>query len=1060
MRKLITKKDQLLHVLLAVVLMLCQYNGARAQTRIITGTVTDSKGEALIGVSVKVKGEARGVSTDVNGKYRLNLSSANSVLVFSYIGFTTKEIALGDKAVVNVSLAESASKLNEVVVVGFGTARRADLTGSVGSVPIEDMQKSPVKSLDEALAGRVAGVRVTSSEGQPGAPVDIVVRGYNSITQNNYPLFVIDGFPMEDVANSAVNPLNTIDLNDIESIDILKDASATAIWGARGANGVVMVTTKRGKAGRSVITFDGYYGVQNNKKRMEVLSPMEFVKMQNEIDPDKTPLIYGEKDPVSNKMVLDLEKYRNVKGVNWEDQVTKKDAAMQNYYLSLTGGNEKTKYSASLSTLSQDGIILNSGFNRTQGRVALDQEVSKILKVGFNGNYSYLKNYGSPSSTGSYNNEINLLFNVWAYRPITTNGNVTIDQLLELPVDPEVATANDFRFNPVLTTQNELRENYSNSFNTNGYAEFTLSKALKFKVMGGYSNGVRRYDVFNGSMSRFGNPQTNFRVNGSRTFLNSNSWQNTNTLTYNKRINKKDLLTAVGGFSFEGNKNSTFGGTSVLLPNEGLGLNGLDEGTFNNIASAGSENYLASGFARLNYNINSKYLFTASYRADGSSRFPNNRWGYFPSGSFAWVFGREKFLKSNPVLSNGKLRTSWGRTGNNGVGNYAAFPLLALTTTSGYMFNNTATYGSVPASLGNSDLKWETTTQTDIGLDLGFLQDRISLTADIYRKNTSDLLLNADLPASIGYSKATKNIGKVRNEGLELTLSANPVKNKNFSWNSQFNISFNRNKVLGLTENQNYMLTSQYWGDDWVNIFPYVAMLDKPISQFYGYIWDGTYKYEDFVKTGNTYTLKNDITANGEARASVQPGDIKYRDVNGDLVIDEKDKVIIGQPYPKHTGGFTNNFNYKGFSLNVFFQWSYGNDVLNANRLMLESGYKYNTNQYATYANRWSPENPDSDIPAVRGSTMKAYSTRIIEDGSFLRLKTVALGYTLPQRLSKAIQVSSLGLTLTAQNLYTWTNYSGYDPEVSVRNSALTPGFDYSAYPRARTLTLGLNAKF
>lgn len=1062
MQQIFTKMKEWLFCGISLILLMCISMASLAQVRTVTGTVTDLKGDPLVGVVVQIKGTKTTTSTTSNGSFTIKVPDAGQSLVFRYIGFEDKEVVPGTSTALKVRLKESVSQLNDVVVIGYGTATRKDLTGSLGSVNIADLQKAPVKSFDEALAGRIAGVQVTSSEGQPGAPIEITIRGNNSITQMNYPLVVIDGFPMENPNNSVVNPLNTLDPNEIESIDILKDASATAIYGARGANGVIMVTTKRGKLGAPVISYNGYFGLQENNKRMGLLGPYEFVKLQNEIDPIRTKGLYF-------KDGRTLDSYKNLAGINWEDEVTRV-APMQNHYVSVAGGTDKTKYSVSLSHTGQDGIILNSGFKRTQGKISLDQEISNKLKVGFNATYSDFKNYGSPTSTGNFSNELNMLFSVWAFRPVAVNPDVN---LIEVPNDPEVEQASNFTFNPILTAQNELRETYSTSFTSNGFLEYAILKDLKLRVSGSFNRGLRRNDVFNGSMSRSA-ATGNYLVNGTQTYYNSTGWQNANTLTYAKRLNKAHYFDVMAGFTMESSRSSALGATAVLLPNESLGLSGLDEGNPLGIASTSSNSTLASFIARLNYKLFDRYILTATVREDGSSRFlGDNQWSNFPSVGLGWQINNESFAKNIRYLSNAKLRASWGRTGNNQVSNFAAYPSLnfanpdgsyPINNSPGYMFGGNDSKGVIYSGLGNVGLKWETTEQSNLGLDLGFFKQRLTVEFDLYQKKTYNLLLNANLPPTTGYNRAIKNIGSTQNRGLEITVGFTPVQNKDFTWSSSFNIAFNRNKILGLTENQLQLTTSQSWGDDWKNIPGYVAKIGSPIAQFYGLIYDGVYNYDDFIKVGDTYTLKENIPSNGGARANIKPGDIKYVDLNGDLQISEGDKTVIGTPYAKHTGGFSNNFTYKNFDLNVFFQWSYGNDIINANRILFESSYKYGYNQYATYADRWSPENPTSNIPGVaagRGSSLKAYSTRTIEDGSFLRLKTVALGYNIPADFVKRSKVFKTGrVYLSAQNLYTWTNYSGYDPEVSVRNSALTPGFDYSAYPRARTITFGINTTF
>lgn len=1031
-----------------------------AQTK-VNGTVNDDQGEILTGVSVLVKGTKISATTNQDGKFQITLPAGSSILVFSYLGYETKE-ATATGGELKISLKSSVSTLNSVVVVGYGTVARKDLTGSVGSVSVTDMQKAPVRSLEEALAGRVAGVQVSSSEGGPGASVDIVIRGGNSITQSNYPLYVIDGFPMEDLNNTglnAANPLSSIDINDIESIDILKDASATAIYGARAANGVVVVTTKRGKIGNPTITYNTYFGLQNTNKRMELLSPYEFVKLQKELDPAMTESIYLTKVNGTETTILPLDYYKGVKGINWEDQIMRK-AGMQSHYLSMSGGTQKTKYSGSISYFDQDGVIINSGFNRLQGRITLDQEISNKAKFGMNVNYSSTKNFGTPPSQSTYQNQLNLLYSVWSYRPITRL-NSTVD-LIEVPTDPEVdGGAFEFRYNPILTTKNELRENRGENLIANAFVEYEIIKDLKLKISGGITKGTTQYDTFNNSLTRSGNPQTNNKVNGGINIFNSTTWLNENTLSYRKKIGNDHLFNIVGGFTSQKGTSSIFGAYAKLMPNEGLGLSGLDEGVPLSITSSTSNYTLASFLTRVNYDYKSKYLFTASFRADGSSRFINNKWGYFPSAAFAWKISEEPFMKQIKAISTAKLRTSFGYTGNNGVGNFSAFPSFILPLSAGYSFGNQLVNGSYASSIGNSDLKWETTQQIDLGLNLGFFKDRLTLEVDAYRKTTDDLLLNANLPASTGYTKQFMNVGKVRNQGLEFTLNFAPLNKGNFKWNSSFNIAFNRNKVLELAQNELSMLSSQYWGDDWALIPGYIAKVNKPVAQFYGYIWDGVYNYDDFIKLGpNSYKLKDNITANGTVRENIKPGDIKYRDVNGDLVVDQNDRVVIGNPIPVHTGGFSNNFSYKNFDLSIFLQWSYGNDIYNANRLMLETGSRFNVNQFASYANRWSPENPTSNIPGIKGTLTSAYSTRIVEDGSFLRLKTVQLSYSIPKSFLNRLKIKNARVYTSAQNILTWSKYSGYDPEVSVRRTALTPGFDYSAYPRSFVATLGLNVNF
>lgn len=1022
---------------------------AHAQMRQISGKVVNNIGAPVEAVTVKLEGSNITVQTNKRGEFVINTDRLKGKLLFNSLGYEPQNYDLDGQTVLQIRLVESSSLLEDVVVIGYGEQKRSDLTGSIGSVKMKDLQKAPVKSFDEALAGRVAGVQVTSSEGQPGSNIDIVIRGIGSITQNTGPLYVIDGMPVENPndGNAAANPINALDPADIESIDILKDASATAIYGARGGNGVVIVTTKRGKLSAPKVGYNTYYGFQNSSRRQKVLKPYDFVKLQWDIDPVRTKGLYLQGGEV------DIEDYKLLDGINWENQVMRV-APMSNHHLSLSGGTAQTKYSASLSRINQEGIILNSGFGRTQGRLTLDQQVNNKLKVGLDANYSNYKNYGTPTSTSNYNHELNLLFSVWAFRPVS----VTNTNLLEEGLDPEIEQSQEHRFNPIMTTQNELRENYGTTFTVNGYGEYEILKSLKYKLSGTYYKGNRRYDTYNGANSRTGHEFTNSQLNGSRSFIESDRWYVSNQLTFTKTLAKKHYINAMAAFTAERASSLTFGASAIRLQNENLGLSGLDEGEPSSITSTTSAATMASFMGRAMYSYDSRYMLTITSRVDGSSRLlGDNIYGFFPSLAGAWRINNEKFMKDLNWMSNAKLRASWGRTGNNAVGNFAAHAALQSQNTSGYSFGGNIIRGVIPTSLGNADLRWETSEQTDLGLDLGFFNERISLVLDVYRKKSIDLLMNAGMSPSTGFSTSIKNIGKIQNDGLEITLGFVPLK-KAFTWSSDFNISFNRNKVLALVDNQTARLTAMGWGDDWKTVPGYIAKIGQPVSQFYGLLWDGVYGYDDFDFDGVNYTLKPTITTNGTT--TVQPGHIKYKDLNGDRIINDDDKVVIGNPLPKHFGGWSNNFAYKGFDLNVFLQWSYGNDVMNANRIIMESGYKYNTNQFESYKDRWSPSNPEGTLPAAKGVVYKTYSSRVVEDASFLRLKTVAFGYNIPSEYLNKIKIAQARIYFSAQNLHTWTNYSGYDPEVSVRNSALTSGFDYSAYPRAKTYTFGLNVTF
>ena len=1057
-----------------LLLTLVAVTGAVAQS-LVRGKVLDDTGLEVIGASILVKGTNQGTITDMDGMFSLSVPDKNAILQVSYIGYQTLEVKVDLTKPMSIILKEDSEMLEEVVVVGYQEVKKKDLTGSVAKANMNDLLNTPVGSFDQTLGGRVAGVNVTSSEGTPGGTMNIVIRGNNSLTQDNSPLYVIDGFPVEDAAlASTINPA------DIESLDILKDASATAIYGARGANGVVIITTKKGSIGKPQITYDGSVTMHNVSRQIPMMNAYDFVKLQAEMYPQAAYnqsggylMTWTGKDGTENHPWT-LDDYKDIFQYNWQDEIFR-TALQHNHNVRLTGGTEGIRYNASASYYNQDGVLLNSGYERFQMRANTVIKRDK-LDISITTNYSRSIQTGSTPSENSYSGMNNLFYSVWGYRPITYP-NKSMESLLNDVMDDAVDSSNDYRFNPIRSLKEEYRKYYINNLQINGYVAYEFIKGLKLKISGGYTYDARKQDQFNNSKTRYGGPTSTDKVNAQIIRNERLTWLNENTLTYQTNIKKRHFFNALAGVTFQNSDYEYYSVKAIRLPNESLGMAGLADGTLASSSSLLSSWSMMSYLARLNYNYKSKYYATASFRADGSSKFSKkNRYGYFPSGSVAWNFMEEEFMKPlSKVLDSGKLRLSWGLTGNNRIGEYDYYTLLQVlknrtgdyisngsVPSGAYPFDNDITsIGVVPISVANDDLKWETTEQWNLGIDLSFFRERINFTADIYRKTTRDLLLDASLPLSSGFYSATKNIGKVRNEGLELSLSTQNIKTKDFTWTTDFNIAFNRNKVLELAENQ-LTLTSAARFDQNYNSQPsYIAKVGLPMGMMYGYIYEGTYKYDDFIKSGNTYTLKSNVP-NFSGEANTQPGMPKYKDINGDGVINTNDRTIIGRGLPIHTGGFTNNFTYKGFDLSIFFQWSYGNDIMNANRLFFENvDGKRELNQFASYADRWTPENPDSDIPGSKASSSnKVISSRIIEDGSFLRLKTMTLGYTFPKAMIAKAKLTNVRLYLAAQNLWTWTSYSGYDPEVSVRDGALTPGLDFSSYPRSRSFSFGVNLAF
>lgn len=1056
-------------VLSLLLLTLFSFTSAFAQV-LVRGTVIDETGETVIGASVMIKGTTQGTITDMDGKFSLNVPDKKAVLVISFIGYQNQEVKVDPSKPMSILLKSDSELLDEVVVVGYQEVKKRDLTGSVAKANMDQLLNTPVASFDQTLGGRIAGVNVTSSEGTPGGTMNIVIRGNNSLTQDNSPLYVIDGFPVEDAAMaSTINPA------DIESLDILKDASATAIYGARGANGVVIITTKKGKIGKAQLTYDGSVTMSNPTRKIPMMNAYEFVKLQAEMYPEQAASATGGYLMNWEGKQWTLEDYRNIDQYDWQDEIFQ-TAWQHSHNLRLTGGTEGVRYNASLSYYDQQGILLETGYERMQGRINTVVRRGK-LNMSITANYSRAIQTGSTPSENSYSGMNNLFYSVWGYRPVTYP-NRPLSSLMDNALDDAIDTGNDYRFNPILSLKNEYRKNYTNNLQLNGFAEYEIIKGLKLKVSAGYTLDSRKQDQFNNSKTRYGGPTSADGVNAQVVRYDRLTWLNENTLTYQTDIKRKHFFNALVGVTLQNSDYEYYSFRTTHIPNESLGMAGMSEGQLNSSSSTKSSWAMLSYLGRLNYNFKSKYYATVSFRADGSSKFSdNNRWGYFPSGSLAWTFTEEDFLKpAKSWFSNGKLRLSWGLTGNNRIDEYEYFNRIQVlrdnigdyisngSIPSGvYPFNNDNTnVGAVPTSIANNNLKWETTEQWNLGLDLSFFDERINFTGDIYRKTTRDLLLEASLPLSSGFYSATKNIGKVRNDGIELSLSTVNIKNKDFSWTTDFNIAFNKNEVLELSEGQNTLLTAAAFDQNYNSQSSYIAQVGLPMGMMYGYLYEGTYKYDDFNQSGNSYTLKPGVPY-FSTESNTQPGMPKYKDLNGDGVIDPNDRTIIGRGLPIHTGGFTNTFTYKGFDLSVFFQWSYGNDIMNANRLFFESSNNRSRelNQYASYADRWTPENPNSDIPAATNSSSnRVISSRIVEDGSFLRLKTVTLGYTFPTKLIQKAKLSSARVYLAAQNIWTWTGYSGYDPEVSVRNSALTPGLDFSSYPRAYSVSFGVNLGF
>lgn len=1032
------------YFVLAVALLQSSHIQAQSSKnkRQVKGVVMDSvSGSGIDNVNIYVKDDSKVTeSTNNRGEYTI-AARTRDVLVFMHPDYFPSQMKVRERKDTVWLNRMNRVQPEKYVNTGYVMVAKSKVLGAYTLTEPSQFNLAPVSSFRDALSGRVAGLQISSDDGQPGRESNLILRGASSFTLKNTPLYVIDGFPMEGFPADALNTL------DIKSVSVLKDAALTSIYGARGANGVIVIETKKGSTTKPLVQYNASFGNSSILQKADLMTPHDFVKYQLEQNPGLASSLY-----LGSGQTLDS--YKNASGIDWQDELYR-TAFIQTHQISLSGMNSLTRYYISGSIFNQDGIIKNSGFERYQGRGAIDQIINKKVKIGLSGNYSLIRNSGQIASAPQADNDLastTLMYGIWGSRP-TTGANENFD-IKNSVLDPQ---ANDLRVNPLLSANSMDRNNRQKNFLVNAYLDYNISPDLNFRFNTGVNRNSSRNIGFYGTETRAGIDA----VNGAVSYHQLNTWFTDGFLSYKKYFNKDNRLDVIAGAAIQGQNNEIYGLSSSNIQISQLGVSTLDDGIPGPAISMVSKNKLLSFYSTLGYELKSKYFFTASLRADGSSKLAkSNQWGYFPSAGFVWKMNEEGFLKNSTAVSNAKLRLSYGLTGNNSMNDYSRFSVI--TYSSYYTYNNQVpSVGTEVMVFANNDLKYETTTQSNIGYDLGLLKNRLNLTIDVYRRTTKDVLFYGGVPSSGGFSVAYQNGAKVQNEGLELGLSTINVTNKKFSWASDFNIAFNRNKVLQLAKGQGSLLSSLNWNDRF-NDALYMLTEGEAMSNFYGYVWDGVYQYADFdQQLDGSYVLKSDVTNNGADRFSIQPGDIKYRDLNDDLVIDEKDRIVIGRSLPKHIGGFNNRFKYKQFSLEVLLQWSYGNDLYNANRIVFEGNENnYNSlNQYASYNDRWSSNNQGSKNFRTGGQgPADMYSSRVIEDGSYLRLKTMCFSWSVPKPFVQKIKAQSVDLYLTAHNLYTWTKYTGSDPEVSIYNSALTQGFDYSSYPRARVITIGLSA--
>ncbi|MEQ9219128.1 MAG: TonB-dependent receptor [Cyclobacteriaceae bacterium] len=987
----------------------------------ISGKISDENGEPLPGATIQEKGTTNGTITDIDGNYALSVSE-EATLVISFVGYEAMEIPVNGRSVIDVSLNQDLKALDEIVVVGYGTVKKSDLTGSVSSVSSEDIAAYPALGAVQSLQGRAAGLQITANNGEPGSSYKVRVRGGTSINASSDPIYVVDGF-----VGAALPPPE-----DIQSIEVLKDASATAIYGSRGANGVILVTTKRGKKGELNVDLNMSYSAQNEINRLDLLNKQQFTDYIQETNPGFTPL-NGNTD--------------------WQDEIFQ-TGGIQNYQLGVSGGSESVNYYISGTLFDQKGIILNSGYKRYSVTSNIDIQASDRLKMGLNIFSRRTDQNGSRTqeSSGGTNGSgvVASAFKFGPDQPIIDEfGNYTIARLSDAH-DNAVAVATEY-----------VNENVTDRFQGNFYAEYDILDGLSFKTTLGASTNSGRTGTYTPTTLRGGSGVGgDADVSGNKNSLLLSE----NYLTYAKEFGNHSL-NIMGGYSYQKSSRENWSGSAQSFPTDaGLYWNLGTGSVFQRPGSGFAEWELASWYGRVNYSFNSKYLITFNARYDGSTVFSeNNKWAFFPSGAVAWNMKEETFMDGVTPISNWKWRVSYGFTGNRAISEYATLASLrAAGVTS--LVNGTPVNAITIDQVANENLSWETTAQFDVGVDIGLFEDRVNVIMDYYSMETSDLLFSLPLPEYSGYGSQVKNIGKVSNKGFEFTVNSRNLVGE-FKWDMDVNLSLNRNKILSLPENANpgnYIIYTSSPGHLVGMGDTQILQEGQPVGSFYGWIYDGVYQQGDTFIPGGSFETE----AGGEKFRDIDG----TRDTDGNLTgvpdgqLNNDDRAIIGNPHPDYIWGLNNNFNWKGFDLNVFFQATMGNDVFNYT--LLELDLLAGRNNATTAAlNRWTPENTNTDVPKANGGRTRRSSSRFVQDGSFIRLKNLALGYSLPQALLDNINIRKLRIYVSAQNILTFTDYEGYDPEVNYRTAGDTNGnrnlgLDYASYPNAKSYTVGLNIGF
>ncbi len=999
------KKNKLLFKLVLICFFALSFSNSFAQKFEVKGQVKSKNGESLPGVNIVIKGTTVGTISDMNGQYIINLDEAESTLVYSFIGFQKQEIKVNSQNTINVIMTEDMTDLDEVVVIGYGTVKKSDLTGSVTSIKAESLEETPAASVDALLQGKVAGVQITQTSGEPGSGVQVRIRGMSSRQGSNSPLYVIDGFPYGDAGN-----LKQLNPNDIESIEVLKDASASAIYGSRGANGVIIITTKGAKNNeKAKISFSSQMGIQvvDESKFDLITDPLTYAVIDNEIRENDTrggvnPRYIGSKDESGFYFpsLTEIADGSWPHKTNWADAIMR-NAVTQNYNLAISGGSEKTAYTVSANYFDQEGIVIGNDYENYTFRVKLDQIVKKNLKVGTNIAMSYVNRDKTQSNSGIGRNPIFPIYD-------EDGGYYKIG-------------ATDF-YNPVMLA-NEITD-ISDEYDINAlvFIDWEIIDGLHWKTQGGAKLGHSVGDYYE--------PRTTWTgdlFNGVGKVTNYTGWTALveSYLTYVKTYNEKHQITAMGGVTNEVSqaRGSELRGEGFV--NDNLKNELLTSASERKLSNFLSKQTLQSFIARLNYAFNNRYLITLTGRADGSSKFgTNNKWAFFPSGAAAWKMHQETFMQDQELISTLKIRSSYGFTGNQAIPIYGTLNQYGMRK---YVNGSSLISGYGPYVIGNSGLKWETTSQFDVGFDLGFLGNRIMVNADYYVKRSTDLLRQKQLPFSSGFDNVWVNDGEILNKGFELSVDAAVLEN-DFKWNIVANIAHNENEVVDIGEEGEgegvrtggYLETFRDYPTRWRN--------GQPMNVIVGYRVDG------IIQTNE------EGLAAGLSGEEAMPGEYKYVDISGNGVIDDEDQEVLGNVQPDFIFGINNEFRYKNFDLSIQLNGVIGSDLINLKKF-----------EGSNSLGRWTADNKNNDYPSLRGGRLNKMSDWWIEDGSYLRIANVTLGYNLPNETIPFIQKARV--YFSGSNLHTFTNYTGFDPEFS-------DGVDYGSYPKYATYTFGLNVTF